>query len=275
MAPPGLVIVDATFLQYLASERALARLESRCALANLRIWPSTINAIEALKHPNIAVRGRLVDAVARWAGDRPLIPWPPTLLVKWARAGARGEERLHFRGTKMDALVRSSSARANATRQAEQLAAQAETAFDAAHAAVRPAVQAKLKEHGLRDEWPTCRAFIVDQWSRPDMLAFFGTLIWRQLGMQGEAPTAAFVASEAWRIAVDGFGASVYQRAVRHQQLGNPAGQLDLLQLVTLSLHSRGRIFITNDNALHDAASAVLVGRFPNVRVMRAEEFLA
>lgn len=271
---PGLVIVDATFLRHLASERALARLEAACRLADLRIWPSAINAVEALKHTNESQRERLVAALRRWTQGRPLLPWPPVLLARWVRAAARGERQLQFRGTRLDALLEDPGAIDDGHAKAQRLAATMEARFAAAHAAVRPEVQAELKRRGLRGQWGSCQEFVVEQWSRPDLTDYFGALLWRQLGMLGEPPREAIAASEAWRIAIDAFGAAVYQRVVAHQQVRNPAGLLDLSQLITLALHHQRRIFVTDDGALHDAATAVLVGRYPNARVMRAEELL-
>ena len=49
---------------------------------------------------------------------------------------------------------------------------------------------------------------------------------------------------------------------------------MDLLQIIYLSMHTRARIFVTDDKALSDAARAVLSGRYPNVRVMSGLAFL-
>ena len=50
-------------------------------------------------------------------------------------------------------------------------------------------------------------------------------------------------------------------------------GVVDLFQSICLSVN-RGRVFVTGDNGLHRLATAVLSGRYSNIRVMTSVDFL-
>jgi hypothetical protein len=100
--------------------------------------------------------------------------------------------------------------------------------------------------------------------------------VWIGLGLDDPPPPLSVVwQAESWRVMLEAIGATIFERAVRFQQMPKLPGVVDLFQLIYLSFNTRSRIFVTGDNGLHRVATAVLAGRYPNVRVISSAEFLA
>lgn len=272
---PGVLVVDATFLRHLERADSAERLRRVRRAAHLRVYPSSINVIEALKHTNGSVRERLLDTLQNWQGDHPLLPWPQNVLKLAGEAALRGETSFVIQGSELEVVFRKRDALDEDYRKATKFVAESEARFRALHDGVRSEVQAAVRHFGLRESWPTAREFLESEWRKPDNLAHFAGVLWEGLQMNGEPPVPALLRSEPWRLAMDAFGTAVYDRVARPEQRRNPPSQLDLLQLVYLSLHRRSRILVTDDKSLREAASAMLAGAYPNARVMSAAELLA
>ena len=192
---PTLVVVDSTFVKYFAAERQQSRLERLGRVAQLRVWPSTVNAVEALNHSDAqqrALRGR----------DRGLVRGSTRCCHVQPRCCAFGAiraraARLAFHHTNLDAALRAHWDRAAAERQARELTEQSEATFRAVHDAARSAVQAEIKARGLRGRWPTCRAFLEEESGKPGMFEHFAGLLWAHFRLPGDAPLAALAKLEA------------------------------------------------------------------------------
>lgn len=241
----------------------------------LQVYPSVPNVLEALKHPNGEVRRDLLSALRRWLAERPLLPWPAELLRLAGEAIARGQVQFTIRSESLDQLVeRPRELKADRER-AERFLADVEKNFREQFDELRPHVQREIKAQGLRDRWPTLRAYLEEEWSNEDVLDHFATIMWKGAGVACAKPhIRQILSSEPWRIALECIGAAMYYRAVVHEQQRNPAGFVDLSQLVYVSAHTRSRIFVTDDASLYESASGILVGRYPNVRVARARDLL-
>lgn len=271
---PAIVVLDANLIHHLDRDSSVRIIVRNERAAHLSVWPSVINVFEVLKHPNDAVQSRLLRAIRTWVRDRPLLPWPPTLLRLDGEAALRGEKSFIIRSDELDYLVhkpkRLSSDRAKATEFVDSI----ELAFNKAHSDVRNEVQRELKRAGLRDAWASAREYLERAWVEESNLRHFAQLIWQAVDLPGDAPFSILAQREVWRLALEAFGTAMFDRAIRVEQRRNPPSQLDLFQLLYLTVHTRSRIFVTDDQPLQEAANAVLRGRYQNVRVLSSQQFL-
>ena len=271
---PGIVVVDATFLKHLKAPASVAAIETALRTAHLRLVLSVANVLEALKHPNPEIRAELIAAIRRWSIDRPLNPWPLELL-RLAGAAFPASE-FTFGPTDIDLLIRRAGAldaeHAEAARFLDGLHAK----FVDAYASNRPAFQNTLKATRQKYAWPDIPSFLASpDWSARSNLEHLTGVIWQLAGLHDQPPAHEIVSqSEIWRLALDVFGAATYLHSVRPNRVANAPGPVDLLQLVYLSENNRARIFVTDDGSLYDAATQILRGRYVNVRVVRANDFL-
>ena len=271
----GIVVIDSTFLRYLTDARTVSSLETQLSMTRLEVVPSIPNVLEALKHRDPRIRELLVSAIQQWAKDRPLNPWPWDLLRLSGQALLRGkvefyidEELPNSVSLQRDALE---SDHITATRFLNGI----EEAFIAPFRKNRELVQKQLKREGRRGEWPDLPSFLDYHDANEDVLGHLAQHLWTHVGLPGESVALAELRrSEVWRLALDAFGAAMYFRAILLEQPRHPAGLIDLLQLVYIAGAPNARIFVTDDGQLYETATSILRGRYPNVRVLRAGEFL-
>lgn len=132
-------------------------------------------------------------------------------------------------------------------------------------------MQKRIKAAG-GDPWGSIVEFLNHQWTRIEQLDAFFDLEWTHLGLPGDAPHAALLANEAWRLYFEGIGATVYERAVAHET-PKRVHVPDVMLLPYLGGAPR-RVLITDDKGLQRVASAVLLGRYPGARVMTTQQVL-
>lgn len=269
-----LVIVDTTFVRHLESPASHARINSAMRAANLSIHPTATNVLEVLAIPQLDKRQRYIASLKDFLGNRALLP-APTDVLREVGVGLRNRlQRTWIDGANPGLLSDDPVVSAAHHERAKATAAKIETVFQPI-IADRQLFQQLLKKSGLRKEWSTIPEFLASEWSSPDNLEHLVTQIWEGLGLEDSPPEFPIVwQNESWRIALEAIGATIFERAVRFQQLPNLPGVVDMLQLIYLSFNSRARIFVTGDDALCRVADAVLTGRYPNVRVISSGEFL-
>lgn len=272
---PGIVVIDSTFLRHLLAPSTVRRLHTQLRLTDLELVPSIANVIEALKHTNATSREVLLSAIQDWSGEQPLNPWPLDLLRLAGQALQAG--RISFRvddDSPNSVRVRREALEDDHHRAIQFLKA-LEDSFVEPYKRHRESFQRQLKRKGRTGSWPDLPAFLEFHNDNEASLAELAQLLWEYVGLSGNAASTRLLRqSEVWRLALDGFGAAMYERAVVKEQPRNAPGFVDLLQLVYLAGSPRARIFVTNDNALHRTATSILRGRYANVRVMLAEEFI-
>ncbi|MGE0441554.1 MAG: hypothetical protein AB7L66_05155 [Gemmatimonadales bacterium] len=270
----AIVVLDATFLRHLVDPSSVEALRKASRAWALEPWPSVVNVLEALKHPNRQIRERLIVAIAGWCEFRPLLPWPPTLMKLAGESALKDRYESTIKSTDLDYLVANHRALDDDRQKAVTFLADIDKSFADAHLASRPEVRAVLKRDGLVNAWPTAADYLDTQWNVPESRDHLIALLWSTLGLPGEPPIAALDRSEVWRLAVEALGVSFYYRMIRKEQQRNPAGQIDLMQLVYLSMFTRRRVLVTDDGSFAEAARSQLYGRYPNTRVLTAAELL-
>jgi len=270
----AIVVLDATFLRHLVDPSSVEALRKASRAWALEPWPSVVNVLETLKHPIRDVRERLIAAIADWSGSRPLLPWPPALMKLAGEAALEGESEFVVKATDLDYLVANRQALDEDREKAVAFLGSIDETFTETHLAARPEARAVLKRDGLVDEWPTAAHYLDTQWNVPESRDHLVGLLWDTLGLPGKAPIEALLRSEVWRLAIEALGTAFYYRLIRKKQQPNPAGQIDLMQLVYLSMFTRRRVLVTDDGSFAEAARAQLYGRYPNTKVLSAAELL-
>lgn len=271
---PGLVIIDTTFLRRLASPASAVRIRTALRSAELQIYPSITNALEALSIAQSEKRQKYLAAITACLDGRPLLPFPTEILRSSGLGLSSGAETVQLEPGNADLLVTEPTASEANHEHAKRTAKSIESIFNPI-VADRQAFQKELKRSGKRHEWNTIPEFLQSEWASLDNLNHLANQLWEGVGLTGDAPALDLIwRCEPWRIAMEAIGATIFERAIRFQQKPKRPGVVDLLQLLYLSLDSRCRVFVTDDQGLHEVASALLVGRYANVRVMKSVEFL-
>jgi hypothetical protein len=104
------------------------------------------------------------------------------------------------------------------------------------------------------------------------MADHFAGLIWKALRLPGDPPLKQLLENETWKLLIDAEGLAVYERAVIKEQ-PKRVHRMDLLQLVYLG-GSHSRVLATADEPFLRAATQILRGRYPNVRVLHIRDLL-
>jgi hypothetical protein len=270
---PGIVVLDTSCVKHLR-DRATRRISANLRAADLRLIPSVLNLFEIAKNRGVERQGQL-ETLAALAGSGPLLPWPMELLRDAALfAHQREPGRFPVPQSGFEWAIREPAVTPELEARARQFMERIETIFDGVHADSRRTVQAELRKLKLRGAWPDARDFLDSQWHRPHQVGYLVRGVWEQLGLPGRAPVGLLLDRiECWRLAMDGYGFSVFERAVMVNE-PKRVSRADLLQLVYLG-DFRRRILVSADNGLLRAGRAILDGRYPGARTMSWEEFAA
>jgi hypothetical protein len=271
---PGIIVVDATFLKDLKRPDSVARIKTAMRVAHLEIAPSVSNVFEAIKHPNKEIRGELLTALRGWARLRHLTPWPMDLIRHAGRALPNTD--FTYDASELMQVVEDPNALEKDHERVVTYIERFEKTFADAFDDNRSAFQRTLKETGQKYTWTDIPAFLESaDWSSEKNQSELVMTYWAAADLPQPPPSLDVVRrSELWRLALDLFGAATFARAIAPNKQANPPGLMDLMQLLYLTEHRRSRIFVTDDTALHDAATSLLRGRYPGTRVMTGGEFL-
>lgn len=259
-------------MAWLETPEAQQQLRVNCRVADLEVWPSTMNILEAVRNGTPHVRGRLLRTLVRLLQGRAPLPWPIEVvrraglgIIHGARTIDMGEHGLNWILADPDNV---SDSHVKAVR--EELE-ERESAYARMHEAARKRLQPRLRQLQKTD-WLGLAGFLDQHWMRPDLLAPLIQEAWEGLELEGQAPLAEVLLDDAWRLYFEGFGAAVFERGVSREQ-PKRVQEADLLQLIYMGGAAR-RIFVTNDKALHRVGSAVLHGRHRLARVLWPAEML-
>lgn len=266
-------MIDANIVSYLGREAAISAFTRNTAAANLRIWPSALNVVEVLKHPNGAVRERMLQHLKQWLGEYPILPWPVAILEAAGRAALKGESGFLFSDAGFDTLALDPSGVSSDHEKARAFLAPLDRILTDAHHENDASIRRSLRTEGRVEELQDPREFLDKVWADPENRDHQLALIWDSIGLPEAPPSELLSLSEPWRIIFDSLGASIFFRSVRVEAQRNPASLVDLFQLIYLSVSKRSRIFVSDDKALRETATAVFRGRYSNVRIMSGSEF--
>ncbi len=270
---PGIVILDASVLRHLVTESGVASTRSRLRTANLRIWPSKLNVLEVLKDGNDARANRLLEVLAAWQGEFPILPLPNEILRAAGQAALSGGSSFVLSGDLAEFITRSDDDLEQDRRRSIDYLQPMLDAFEQAHQRSARDIRRGVKPN--RDELQDLHTFLEDVWGTDENTQHQIGQIWAALGLPDAPPPDLPAKAEVWRILHDALGASIFYRAVRTEAQARPAGFADLMQLLYLAGADRSRIFVSDDKALVETAKGILIGRYDNVRVMTGEEFFS
>ena len=268
----GIVVLDTTCYARLEDPAVLDRLNRSLRSVCLEASPSLINMFELLSTPNPGVRCRRLKTVLQIAAGRPLLPMPQDLLRRAGEAVRDGEREFHLVPTGLERAPLESATAARLQPKALAFCNRVEGKFRETHDDARRAVQRFLKEHGKQDAWPSAAEFLDSQWSTPDLLGHFAGIIWHALNLGGTPPIDDLLANDTWRLYLEAWGLSVYQRGIMRNQ-PRQVQRMDLLQIAYLSLGTRG-ILASADRPFLSAAQCLLHGRYRLAEAVHIQELL-
>lgn len=271
---PGAVILDTNAIKWLETEGARQRLRASLRAADLALWPSALNALEAVATENPRVRVRLLDTLRELSPSQHLLPLPTDLLRRVGESILAGDGGFVTPESGLEWLVHEPERITDEqVPQAGEIAAHSQHVWDEGHRKARRRVREILRAEGRRDPWGDVPSFLEQVWMRPQQLDTFIEGMWREMNLPAPAPLAALLENEAWRLYLEGFGATVYEHCVP-SQVPKPAHVADVVQLVYLAGASR-RVFVTEEKPLTRVAMAVLPRRHALSRVMHPRDLLA
>jgi hypothetical protein len=268
----GIVVIDTNCLRHFEDAALEKRIRRSLEAADFEIWPSAINVLEVLQDKNTARRARLLTILRRLATGRGVLPLPQDILRlsgqaivagrRGFRAGMSGTERMLVRDpANVDPKLQQVS---------QKFLANLEARLGQAHEKARPQVQRVLKER--REGWESIQVFLDTFWTRIEFQDSYLTKLWKLFKLPGDAPLNALMQAPPWRLLLDAHGVAAFERdAVREQP--KRVHHADLLQLVYAAAGYK-RILVTEEKPLLRAATAVLVGRYPQSSVFNWAQFL-
>jgi hypothetical protein len=269
----GIVILDASVLKYLTTPEGVSAARSRLRSAHLRIWPSKLNALEVLKDGNDSRANRLLEVLAAWQGEYPILPLPNEILRASGEAALRGDHSFDLSGDLAEFIARPAQDLEEDRKLSIGYLQPMLDSFERAHEHSARGIRLGVKpfRHDLQD----LHAFLDSIWRTEDNTRHQIEQIWSALGLPDLPPPDLLSRSEAWSILHDALGASIFYRAVRTETQARPAGFADLMQLIYLAGMYRSRVLVSNDLALLETARGIMVGRYANVRIMNGADFFS
>jgi hypothetical protein len=270
----GILILDANIVWQLEDPLVRQRIRRSLRIADLELRPTAINLLEIIQTTNAARRAQLLEILADLAEDRGVRPLPSEVLRLTGQMIANENVSFEWPPSDFEWMLHEPDRLTNVhIEAAARLLTEEEENFDRRHRAARRHIRQYLKEKGSKDPWGNIVAFLEGQWTRVPQLDAFIDGAWTTLQLPGTPNHDKVIRNEAWRLYLEGFGATVYERAI-HAQTLQPAHAADIRQLVYLAGSTR-RVLVTDDGGLRRVAASVLERRYEGTRVLPFKELLA
>jgi len=273
MVPVGTLILDANTIWQLEDPVVREKVKGSLRSADLEFHPTAINLLEVVRTGNPARRLRLINTLASLAAGFPVRPLPSEALKAAGEMVGAGRDAFTWPESKMEWMLyepeRITSVHVQA---AGSMLDEQQADFDQQHRTARRHVRRYLKDKGVKDPWGSVPAFLDSQWTTTSQLDSFIEAAWETLELPGKPDVEKMLKNELWRLYFEGFGATVYERAVQSQSLP-PVHVSDIRQLVYLAGTFR-RVLVTDDGGLIRVANAVLRQRYEGTRVLTFSQFL-
>jgi hypothetical protein len=195
---PGVVVIDANIVSYLLDSDRAASIARNCRVANLRVWPSFLNALEVLKHPNRQTRSRLLDSLARCLGDFPILPLPHLILSAAGLAALRGEASFLFSELGFANIALREEGLEADHQKAKEFLAPWDQLLNEAHAENDRLIRRTLKQEGRVQQLQDPRFFLESVWADEENRFHQVRRIWSRLNLPEAPPSNLLELSESW-----------------------------------------------------------------------------
>src|SRR5688572_19449876 len=105
MYPSGRLILDTSCFKHLKDSKTRAAFMANLRIADLVLWPTAVNVLEAAVTPDPRRRAELLEIIRDLRGNRLIFPWPFDLIKRVAYAVLRGESRFQLQATGHENLL--------------------------------------------------------------------------------------------------------------------------------------------------------------------------
>lgn len=265
----GVVIIDGCCFRFLENPSVLKRVRKDMRITDLQIRLSSINILEAVKTPDAKTRSRLLKIIKSVSEGRPFLPWPLELIRKSGETIARGDTSFCSGESGLETKVYGNSISDKDVDSAKKRMDSLESDFIRMHDSARKKLQGFLRGNNSY-RWDAATAFLDQVWSQRSHLEYHIRNIWKTLGLPGIPPIETILKDEIWQIFFDINGFAAFERAISKEQ-PKRVHYPDLLQLIYVA-NSPRRIVFSGDDGLLRAARAILLNRYPCVRVLNCSE---
>lgn len=270
----GAVIIDSNCFKRLEEPAIQDSFRRIINAKNLEFWPTALNALELAKTRSNAVRERLLRIISALSQGSLLLPTPHSILSKIALAGLKGEtEFFQTEASGLEWLLEDAKdLTPEVIYQVQDRSQKIDAGFEHLHAEMRSFLKKNYKQTLIQEIWPSSRAFLDSMWMRPEQLSTIIQGIWKTLELPGTAPIDFVLSMKAWRLYLEGLGATVYRRAFSSEQ-GKVVQMSDLSQLVYLAGRHRS-LLITEDIPFLQTVRDVVEGQHRDISVICWEDFM-
>ena len=270
----GAVIIDSNCFKRLEEPTIQDNFRRIINAKNLEFWPTALNALELAKTRTNAVRERLLRIISALSQGSLLLPAPHSILSRIALAGLRGEtDFFQTEASGLEWLLEDAKdLTPEVIDQAQDLSQKIDAGFEQSHAEMRSFLKKNYKQTLIKETWPSARAFLDSIWMRPEQLGTIIQGIWKILDLPGTAPIDFVLSMTAWRLYLEGLGATIYRRAISSEQ-GKVVQMSDLSQLVYLAGRHRS-LLITEDIPFLQTVRDVVEGQHRDISVICWEDFM-
>ncbi|MCU0731065.1 MAG: hypothetical protein MUE84_05695 [Hyphomonas sp.] len=266
-------MLDANTIRKFIESHHREQLLKRLGAAEVEVWPNAIGVLELLQIANSKLRLKLLRALAELSGNRSVRPLPTEVLRLTGQMLLAKAPGFDWPNSGLEFLLyEPDQIRDEHVAMARTLLSKEREQFEDLHKRARSSLRPLLDEKALRAGTITAREFLDTFWIQPPIVEPFVDMQWRALGLPGSPDARSIIRNDAWRLTLEGFGVSIYERALMNKT-PRPVHSADLRQLVYMAGNHRA-ILITDDQPLQRVASGVFSKRHPDLRVMSSADIL-
>lgn len=270
----GVVVLDSNTMRHLLTVHEREQF-SRCVRrARAEVWPNAIGVLELIRTPDKNLRAQLLGALADLCSKRSVRPLPSEVLRLTGQMLIDGSKGFEWPSSGFEFLLyQPSEIRDEHVAAARDRLCREKETFEELHRRARKTLRPLLDEATLRAGEMPLREFLDHYWIQPSIVEPFVEFQWTALGLTGSLEARTIIGNEAWRLSLEGFGASIYERALMNNS-PRPVHSADIRQLVYLA-GSHHATLVTEDKPLQRVADGILSKHYRDTRVMSMSQFLS
>lgn len=272
--PIGVVVLDANTIRHLLKQHQREHFFRCLRVADAEVWPNAIGVLELLQTPEPQRRSQLLGSLAAICQNQSVQPLPSEVLRLTGQMLADGAVGFDWPNSGFESVLYRPDEISDEHISAARGALQNEReTFEELHRRARRHLRPLLSDRSLREGSVSLGDFLDQIWVQPPIAEAFIQIQWNALGLPGAPDARALIRNDAWRLSLEGFGASIYERSIMNKS-PRPVQSADIRQLIYLA-GSHHATMVTDDKPLQRVANGIIAGRYQDLRVMSLSQFLS